>query len=85
MASRWSLIFGRSQTTTASTFATSQPVADDAARLAKKAYGVGVLPFGVGVGEVVADVFEAGRAEEGVGDDVGQNVGVGVAQESPIG
>ena len=42
---------------------------------------VGVLPARVGVGVGVADVAEAGGAEQGVGDGVQHHVGVGVADQ----
>jgi broad specificity polyphosphatase/5'/3'-nucleotidase SurE len=35
---------------------------------------VGILVGGIGVGELVADVGQAGGAEEGVADGVGQGV-----------
>ena len=38
----------------------------------------------VGVGEVLADVAEPGRAEQGVGHGVGHHVGVAVALEAPL-
>ena len=41
-----------------------------------------VLDGGVGVGEVVSDVGFAGSAQEGVGDGVGEDIGVGVAVEA---
>ena len=42
---------------------------------------VGVLEARVGVGEVLADVAERGRAEQRVDHRVGEHVGVGVAGE----
>ncbi len=56
-------------------------LADYRPDLTQKLHRVGVLEPLVGVGEVVADVFEAGGAQEGVGDGVGEDVGVGVAEE----
>ena len=43
---------------------------------------VGVLPAGVGVGVGVADVAEAGRAEQGVGDGVQHRVRVRVPDQT---
>ena len=51
---------------------------------AQQVHGVGVAPPLVGVGEVLADVAEAGRAEQRVDDRVGQDVGVGVALEAEL-
>ena len=45
---------------------------------------VGPGPRGVGVGEVLADVAEPGRAEERVGDGVGDHVGVAVAGQAAL-
>src|SRR3712207_3255348 len=50
--------------------------------LAQDLYGVHVPVALVGVGEVVADVFEPGGPEQGVGYGVGENVGVGVTEEA---
>ena len=41
-------------------------------------------PLRVGVGEVLADVAEPGRAEQRVGDGVGHDVGVAVAGQAPL-
>ena len=38
--------------------------------------------FGVGVGEMLADVAQPRRAEEGVGDGVQDDVGVGMAEQA---
>src|SRR5918911_2069755 len=57
-------------------------LADERIDLAQKFYGVCVPVALVSVGEVVADIFEGGSAEEGVGDGVGEDVGIGVAKES---
>ncbi len=84
IACLWSRILGLSQTTTASTLATSHDVADEAAHLAQQLYGIGVPVPLVGVGEVVADVLEAGGPEQGVGYGVGQNVGVGVSEQAAL-
>jgi hypothetical protein len=46
---------------------------------------VDVLVGGIGVGKKVADVGEAGGAEEGVADRVGEAVGVGVTFETVVG
>ncbi len=43
---------------------------------------VGALPGGIGIGELLAQGTEAGRAEDGVGDGMEQRVSVGVAQEA---
>ena len=51
-------------------------LSDDGPGLAQELYRVRVsVPF-VDVGEVVTDVFEAGRPEQGVGDGVGEDVSV---------
>ena len=46
---------------------------------------VGVAPALVGVREVLADVAEAGRAEQRIDDRVGKDVGVGVARQAALG
>ena len=43
---------------------------------------VGVLPRGVGVGEVLADVARGDRAEQGVHEGVDGDVRVGVAEKA---
>ena len=60
-------------------------VFEEVADLAQEPNGVGVLVTGIGVGKVVTDVFEAGGAQNGVGYRVGEYVGVGVSEESPVG
>ena len=60
-------------------------VFEEVPHLAQKPYGVCVLVAGIGIGEVVSDVFEAGGAQNGVGYRVGEYIGVGVAEESPVG
>ena len=45
---------------------------------------VGARHRWVGVGEVLADVAEAGGAEQRVGAGVGDGVGVAVADEAPL-
>ena len=42
-------------------------------------------PFGRGVGEVEADIAERERAQDGVGDGVGKDIGIGVAGETEFG
>jgi hypothetical protein len=51
-------------------------------RLAQEFYGVGVSVALVGVGEVVTDVLKTGGPEQGVGNGVGEDVGVGMAEEA---
>jgi pimeloyl-ACP methyl ester carboxylesterase len=57
---------------------------DEAGDVAQQLHRVGVLPDGVAVGEVLADVAQPGRAEQRVGDRVGEDVGVGVAGEAGL-
>ena len=58
----------------------AQPAARTiAATCAQQLDRVGAAPARVGVGEVLADVAEPGRAEQRVGDRVGDDVGVAVA------
>ena len=49
-----------------------------------KLKAVGVRPAGIGVREVLADVAERCRAQQGVRDGVRQNVGVGVAVKARL-
>ena len=51
---------------------------------AQQRHRVGVAPQLVGVGEVLADVAEPGRAEQRVDDRVGQHVGVRVPRETSL-
>jgi hypothetical protein len=51
---------------------------------AQELYGVGVLVALIGVRKVVPDIFETCSSKEGIGNRVGQNVGVGVAKESTL-
>jgi hypothetical protein len=60
-------------------------VPDQLARLAQQLDGVGVPVALIGVGKVVADVLETGGAQQGVGDCVGEHVGVGVTEEPVLG
>lgn len=58
--------------------------ADQGEGVFKEDERVAVLPLGVGIGEVEADVAKGGGAEEGVCDGVGEDVGVGVAIEAEV-
>ena len=71
MASRCGARRGASSTTVQSTLPTRQPVADPADHAGQQVHAVGAQPGRVVVGEVAAEVAEAGRAEQGVGDGVG--------------
>ena len=51
-------------------------------RLGEEEPRVGILPARVGVGVELADVAEAGGAEQGVGDGVQHHVGVGMADQA---
>ena len=53
-----------------------------AAAWARKMVGRGALPLRVGRREMLADVAEAGGAEQGVGDGVEHDVGIAVAGEA---
>ena len=76
---------GASHTTLQSTLPTSQPAARTRpATVAQQAERVGARPGRVGVGEVLAEVAEAGGAEQGVGGGVGDDVGVAVAGQAPV-
>ena len=59
-------------------------VGDDGADLGEQVDAVGAAPARVGVGEVLADVAEAGGAEQRVGDGVGHGVGVAVAGQAAL-
>ena len=54
-------------------------------RAAQDFLGIHAEAVRVGVGEEVADVGQAERAEDGVGERVGQGVGVGMAVEAEVG
>ena len=49
---------------------------------AEEHFAVGTFIFGGGVGEVIADVAEIGRAKEGVADGVNEHIGIAVTKES---
>ena len=71
--------FGASSTTVQSTLPGAQPAARTSADgPAQQVDAVGARERGIGVGEVLADVAEAGGAEERVGDRVGHRIGVAV-------
>src|SRR5918997_4890286 len=59
-------------------------VSNERPRLAQELYGVGVPVTLVGIGEVVADIFESGGPEQGVSNGVGEDVSIGVAEETPL-
>ena len=60
-------------------------VLEERADLGQQLHRVGVAPALVRVREVLADVAEAGGAEQRVDDRVGQDVGVGVARQAALG
>ena len=85
IASRCGASFGRSSTTVASTWSTAQPSAVDVLQHGpQQRHRVGVAPQLVGVGEVLADVAQPGRAEQRVDDRVGEHVGVRVPGEAAL-
>ena len=71
-SSRCGASFGASSTTVQSTLPGTQPAARDGGDgPAEQLEAVGPGEGGIGVGEVLADVTEPGRPEQGVGDGVG--------------
>ena len=78
--------FGRSMTTRAVDVDDRRSRASREHRddLAQQLDRVGVAPALVGVGEVLADVAEAGGAEQRVDHRVGEHVGVGVPVEAAL-
>ena len=58
-------------------------LAHPAGGLGEQLDAVGAGPRRVGVGEVLADVAQPGRAQQGVGAGVGDDVGVAVAAQGP--
>ena len=50
----------------------------------EETHGVRAPVGRVGVGEVLAEVSQTRRSQEGVGHGVGQDVGIGMAQETPL-
>src|ERR1017187_5684173 len=52
--------------------------------VAQKDEAVRSLPARVGIGEVHADIAQRGRPQDGVGDGVGQHIGVGMALEPEL-
>ena len=72
--------FGRSHTTAQSMLTTAHASsAEQRHDVAQHRDRVGARPPWIGVGEVLADVAEPGRTEQGVGAGVGDHVGVAVA------
>ena len=57
-------------------------LAHDARHVGEQDEGVGVLVGGIGVGEELADVARAQRAEDGVGEGMGEDVSVGVPEKA---
>ena len=50
--------------------------------MAQQRHRVGAPPSGVGVREVLADVAQSRRTQEGIGDGMGYHVGIGVPGEA---
>ena len=50
--------------------------------VAEENFAVGTFIFGGGVGKVIADVAEIGRAKESVADGVNEHIGIAVTKES---
>ena len=85
MASRWGASFGPLEHHRGVHVPDRPALGGDALDdVAQQRHRVGVAPQLVGVGEVLADVAEPGRAEQGVDDRVGEDVGVGVACEAAL-
>ena len=85
IASRYGPSFGCSSITVASTCTIASPGATQLRdRRAQQVDRVGVAVALVGVGEVLADVAEAGGAQQRVDDRVGEDVGVGVTREPRV-
>ena len=79
-------IFGRSRITVTSTLPTSKPRAATSRAAAREQIEARrVLPARIGVRKVPADVAEAGRAENRVGDGVADDVGVGMPERAALG
>lgn len=57
---------------------------EEVAREFEKTDGAGIFPAWIGIGEVSADVGEAGGAEECVGDGVNEDVAIGVASGAAV-
>ena len=85
IAARWGAMRGSSQTTTASTFTGRQPRSRSSTTTAASSAMLSApAKRRVGVGEVVADVLQAGRPEQRIHDGVRQHVGVAVAQQAVV-
>jgi hypothetical protein len=59
-------------------------LADDGADLAQEIHRVGVFIAFVGIREVVSDIFESGSPKQGIGDGMGEDIGVRVTEESSL-
>ena len=59
-------------------------LADDCADLAQEIHRVGVFIAFVGIREVVSDIFESDSPKQGIGDGMGEDIGVRVAEESSL-
>ena len=85
IAGLWGSSFGRWAWMIRSQLTGRQPaVADAGDDLGEQPAAVEPLPLRVGVGEELADVAERGGAEQGVGDRVEDDVGVGVAGQAAL-
>ena len=82
IASRCGASLGSSQTTEQSTLPIDQPSFRNLRHdIGEDAHRVGSFPLRVGVGIVLTDVTETGSAEQGVGDGMGDHIGVAVPDE----
>ena len=71
--------------TVESTFTRRKPWAAASERAwRRKVEAVVSGPAGIGIGKVHPDVAQRGCAEDGIGDRVGQHVGVGVSCEAQL-
>ena len=59
-------------------------VSEQSGRMAEQLQRIDAFPLRIGVGKMLADIAEAGGAEERIGDRVGDRVGVAVAVQSAL-
>ena len=84
IAARAGANFGRSHTTAQSMLATVHPSSASRETTWRNMTIESAPAHRVGVGEVFADVTEAGRPEQGIGAGVGDHVGVAVSDQPTL-
>src|SRR5579884_134413 len=59
-------------------------LADELGGVGQKPHAIGALPLRIGIGKMHSDIAQGGGAQQGVGDGVRENIGVGVALQPEL-